>query len=887
MNDESLTSDELFKSGSANGFVNNVNSALQNHQGNDIDSVVNEPRLHLLGERIQETNETHVKELNDSVESLIHDLDSLTLSTDGDDYADIHQLNGLHGQIEIDGADVREPSQNGTQQNQYVNYENTSVGNRNGTLPYFEATLKEPDLPALKLMSWNEQLRSRGSQSPHKDRTVQAEKDNRHEQALRSRLFEPESVAEYQCQSSHASRQRPEVFSVQNLPNISMADSHEPQENVVQENETGARSKVRDKDDRKAKGKKQAKGAKPRISDTHVSDMPRPPFKLQQKKYDSDFVEFNKNYNGREISSNEHRTTENLPDGEIQRFPVEYLNPYANPKALRTIKPGGRSSPKFLPSGFQTTESVSGIKPAIASVNPVVRPKTNARNSNTVGIRHINSDPQMHSTDSLAVQRGSVDISISAENLHDNDNTPVFNELLRLEEETPSSDNHSSDVHRQRTEIGTTVTPTDNSGFDMAAKVSNKAKDTTNLREKRVSNKAKDSTKAKDSINMNIWRSQQEAENSAPPHTIGFINNLDTITTKKVQNKDMKNTNRSRTMDRNPNVSIANANSSNSEHVETVLSHSPLQYPNFDQSVIDLQTVSQHIVPDSNGNSVDRLNKSNEPKTEPHPIIVPYEHERNAVQILPSFDESLQSNVLFGDGTEVVSDEMLAKMLQEKYDKEHEEMMRRNQYDVTPETLRLHNLTTDLNVADGGFHDPYTSFNDDLETDSLLIHQNMNDVYEASPRSVNSDQGPQESVNIVHNTLDQESDRLYPHSITEDSIALAETEQYCPVDQLYPEMTLFGRESDETNENQHEELSKGGNDPNEIHVPYSTENHRDVLPPELLDNGTIYIRAEQEEAGAERSDESFARSLQRQLLLEEQEQWDEELARQLEVKEIP
>ena len=962
MNDENLTSDdELFKSGSTNGFINHVNSVLQNYQRNDIASGIDEPRLHLLGERIQETNETHVKEFDDTIESLVHGLDSLTLSTDGDDYADIHQLNGFHGQVEEDFVVAVEPSQEGVQRNQNVKHGSTAeFGEANSILPGVQANLKAPDLPFVKPMSLNEELRSRGSDnSRSKHRTIQEEIDNRHGQRLQPGLAGPEVVHVAESDVSYTSRRRPEVHSVQNLQGFNMADSNELQGTTVHEKGMGARSKVRDVDERQGKGKKHSKGTKTRTFDTQVNDMPRPPFKLQQKKYDNDLVEPKQTYRVRNISPTEHRTAENLQcdETENQRFPVEHLNPFADPKGIGTIKPGGRGNSEFLPEGFKLTDS-TGIGTTMAPVSPAVKPKTHVRKPNTAGIRHNNSDPQLLSTDSLAVQRGSVGTSVSAENLHANDSSPLFNdlrkldeetysfnppvsnqllrldekalnsnsqdfnELLRLREEAPSSDIQSDDLRQQRT----SVRPTENSDINKAAKLTNKTRDMAKVREKRTPQ-----NKAKDNINMDIWRTHQEVINSVPPPTIEYINNLDSITTKdsiptkKVQNKDMKNSNRRRNMDKTPNVSIGNIDNSNSEQVNTAIptsqntvfpasqntglatgqntvsptsqnsvlpasqnsvlptSPSALPYPNLNGSAIDLPAVSPHVVPDTNSSSADRLNISNESNPEPHPIIVPYEHERNAVQVLPSFDESLQSNVLFGDGTDM-SDEMLAKMLQEKFDKEHTEMMRRNQYDVAPETLRLHNLTTDLNVADGGYQDPYV-FNNDLETDSLLINRNMNDVYETSPRSVNSDQGPNEPVNVVHNMLDEETQRLYPYSIADDSIALAEAEQYRQIHQLYPEMSLIDRENDETSENQQSERETA---PGEIYVPYSTENPREVvLPPAagILDDGTIYVRAEQEEEGEGRSDESFARSLQRKLLMEEQEQLDEELARQLEVRQ--
>ena len=954
MNDENLTSDdELFKSGSTNGFINHVNSVLQNYQRNDIASGIDEPRLHLLGERIQETNETHVKEFDDTIESLVHGLDSLTLSTDGDEYADIHQLNGFHGQVEEDFVNAVEPGQERIQRNQNVKNGSTAeFGKATDILPGVQANLKEPALPFVKPMSLNEELRSRGSDNPRSQhRTIQQEIDNRHGQRIQPSLAGCEVVAENGVSSSYASRGRPEVCSVQNLQGFNMADSNELQETTVHENGMGARSKVRDFDEKQGKGKKHSKGAKTRTLDTQVSDMPRPPFKLQQKKYDNDLVEPKQTYRVRNISPKEHRTAENLQcdETESQRFPVEHLNPFADPKGIRTIKPGGRGNSEFLPDGFKLTDGITGIGTTMAPVSPAVKPKTHVKKPNTAGIRHNSSDPQLLSTDSLAVQRGSVGTSVSAENLHANESSPVFNDLRRLDEETysfnppvsnqllrldekalnsnsqdfnellrlgeeaTSSDIHVNDLRQQRT----SVRPKENSDINKAAKLTNKTRDIAKVREKKTP-----PNKNKDNINMDIWRSHQEVINSAPPPTIEYINNLDSINTKdsvptkKVQNKDMKNSNRRRNMDKTPNVSVGNIDNSDSEKVNmatptsqntvfpasqntalptgqnsvlpasqnSVLPTSPsaLPYPNLNGSAIDLPAVSPHVVPDTNSSSTDRLNKSNESNTEAHPIIVPYEHERNAVQVLPSFDESLQSNVLFGDGTDM-SDEMLAKMLQEKFDKEHTEMMRRNQYDVAPETLRLHNLTTDLNVADGGYRDPYV-FNNDLETDSLLINRNMNDVYETSPRSVNSDQGPNEPVNVVHNMLDEETQRLYPYSIADDSIA--EAEQYRQIHQLYPERSLIDRENDETSENQQSERETA---PGEIYVPYSTENPREVVLPAaagILDDGTIYVRAEQEETEGEgRSDESFARSLQRKLLMEEQEQLDEELARQLEVRQ--
>ena len=928
MNDENLTSDELFKSGSTNGFINHVNSGLQNYQRNDIVNGIDEPRLHLLGERIQEANETYVKEIDDSIDNLEDCLDSLTLSTDGDGYADIHKLNGFH---ETDFVDAKELSRESIQANQIVRRGGTEeCYTENDTLSGKQANLKEPDLPLIsKPMSLNEELRSRGSSNPQSQhRIVQEEIDNRHGQKHEPGLSGAMLVANSSPVSS-VSRLRNEEQGEQNVNGYNMAVLNE-HANALHEDGTGARSKVKDTDDRKSKARKQSKGAKTRTSgtqvktrasDSQVMDMPKPPFKLQEKKYDNDLIDPKQTYFVSKTTSKEQRRADNTQgeETENQRFPVEYLNPFADPKGIGTIKPGSIGNSELLPAGFKLTDNATGTGLTMAPNDPVVKPKTHGRRPNLSRMKHNNSDPQMNSTDSLAVQRGSVQVgmSISAENLNSNDSSPVFNdlrsleeeirldenvpnihspyELLRLEEQAPSSEVKSSDLRLQRP----SVRPKENIDSNRAAKLTDKR-----YMEKKTPNKPKDN------INLDILRSQQEVINSVPPPKIEYINNLDTnstkdsIPTKKVQNKDMKNTNRKRNMDKTSSVNVGKTDNLTPEQVNTVTptSHNTifptsqstglpasqnsvsttsqlsLPYPNLNGSVYGLQAqaVSPHVVPDTNSNAVERRNTSNEPVSEPHPVIVPYEHERNAVQVLPSLDESLQSNVLFGDGTGAeMSDEMLAKMLQEKYDKENTEIMRRNQYDVAPETLRLHNLTpSDFNVADGGYHDHYV-FNDDLETDSIL-NRNMTDVYEPSPRSVNSDKGSNEPFNVVHNMLDQETDRLYPHSIADDSITLTEAEQYHPINHdLHP----TDRENAEANINL-AQTSERENTPSEIYVPYSTE---EVIPP---DDNTIYVRAEQEEEGAGRSDESFARSLQRKLLMEDQEQWDEELARQLLVRHI-
>lgn len=270
---------------------------------------------------------------------------------------------------------------------------------------------------------------------------------------------------------------------------------------------------------------------------------------------------------------------------------------------------------------------------------------------------------------------------------------------------------------------------------------------------------------------------------------------------------------------------------------------------NFD-SVIDLQNVNRNV-PNS-ANFVDKLNQGNNSNRETHPIIVPYETQTNPLTVVPSFDESLSSINLFGDGTEM-NDHAFAKMLQEKYDKEHEEICQRNRFDLPPERLLLPNHLPNLNVADSGIRDP-NLLGELLQPDSLLNDQS--DVY--APVSVTDEDD--------RYSLELDSDSINQFGISEPE-NLHYVDQICP--EMGPELTPICSE----NENSGDELLVEEEQDDRVSPRHETEHHREVVAPETPDYEP-----------RERTDEDYARSLQRQMDLEEREEI-EEIVRQIEEEE--
>lgn len=850
MNDENLTSNDLFGSGS-DIYGTDVNGGFQN--------LSNQPdhfpkHDHLLNLKFQDDNETGVKELCDPEDDLANTLDSSTLSIDGVNYAHIHlSKDSDRNQGKGDGF-LNEPTGNLDQGPRSGGSENRLADKNEACQPTFDTTLKQPDLPVVKSELLTEYSRITTSPTPHEKGTV--EYDN--EKVIQLKISQPRiSVKDVLVdQNQTILYQKPAVNSVTHTPLHNMADSSWPHTSDTQENGVGARSKIRSPENCKPKTKRKSKGSSSSFKNLENDNIPKPPFKLQRKKYHNEEPESNRSVS--DISIDENRLIKNEKDSESQNFPVEFLNPYSDPKAQTTIRPGVNNSLGF-PS-FAQVQDGNGIHVARTQT---VRPKNSGKKlengSSSMKMRQTNSDPQLHNADRQAIQRDCVHRPVfanSADSIHDHECNSDSKQLLRFGREIATSVTSSNDISTSSETAcdNKIVRPKVKTVGDRTASASDKIN--VNLKEK----ERKTPTKTKDSVNKEVWRSQHVTGSNSPPRRIQYINNFETNTTKKVENKDMKNTNRSRNMDRNPNVSIVNAQSANSGDLyETVQNHRLIQY-DLEQPVIDLKKIA--LVPESNSDSINRLStdNTNETRSEQR-IIVPYEDERNFVPGMPSLDERFQSNALFGDGTES-SDHMFAKMLQEKYDREHEEICQRNQFDIAPDTLLLHNLGTNLNVADGGL-----GFGDDLHTDSLLNDLNINDVYETSPRTDKSEEDHCELIADSVNSLDEESQRLYPESEV--------------ADQFHQDLALH-REDDQTYENDHGDRATEENFSDTIHVPYVTEHHREILPPETPD--TIYISAEQEEP-AERSDESLARSLQRRLELEAR-QHDEDYARQLEVGNI-
>ena len=770
MNDESLRSDDLFKSGSGNGCsdILDLRTRSQNatiHEG----EAYLEPRLHLLNTELPEDSETHVK--NVDFDSLANRFE--TLSIDGDDYADI-------------------------------------------------------------------------------------------------RLKNSNSAEEL-------NRQAPVQAACQDLPIYSMANSAQSHQSSVAENNTGARVKTKDKDN--SKTKKQT-----RSSTSNSGQIFKAPFKLQHKRYDNEFED------------DDVTTAEgNNREPEILPFPVDFLNPYSDPRTAQTIRPDVHvgDSAELVLGGLGLRQE--GDNP-VNIIPPVVRPKVcgsrdKASSEVLRRIQHNNSDPGFHIGERQNTNRHNTELQPEDLNREDSRNEEGHSFLIpgvKLKGKGASVDDTIVPV------LGNFIKD-DNERIAAVNKASrSKANTSKAVTNPKVVAKPDIQTsvnqlhdKGAENDHVNIVSVQPELRNicNSPPRRIEFINNLDSCTAKKIDNKDMKNRNR------NTDNNQSSLSSDCSANLQSVQSTQPLQYPNLEQ-VIDLQQhVNRNNLPNSQ-NFVERLKKTNNSNTEPNPIIVPYGIETSPVTtVLPSFDESLQSNVLFGDGTEM-NDLLLAKMLQEQFDKEHEEMCRHNQYDLTPETLRLHNLEPNLNVADGETGDQ-NLFGEHLQPDSLY----HNDVYETSPRF----NEPDREQRAVHenNSLEIDSDLEFRNSVNfDDEVRMInnmnpldselnsnsimqentnEADSYCNSQPtvFIPLVRETGNFNAGINENR---------DDNTILVPYETEHHREVLAPQSPDDEPLYVRAEGKDEQAGRSDEDFALSLQRRLLMEEQEHLDEELARQLEVQ---
>ena len=796
MNDESLRSDDLFKSGSGNGCsdILDFRTRSQNATIHEGDAYL-EPRLHLLNTELPEDSETHVK--NFDFDSLAERFE--TLSIDGDDYADI-------------------------------------------------------------------------------------------------RLKNSNSAEEL-------NRQAPVQAACQDLPIYSMANSAQSHQSSGVENNTGARVKTKDKDN--SKTKKQT-----RSSTSNSVQIFKAPFKLQHKRYDNEFEDG-------DVTTAEGNNRE----PEILPFPVDFLNPYSDPRTAQTIRPDLHvgDSAELVLGGLGLGQE--GDNP-VNIIPPVVRPKVCGNRDKASSevlrrIRHNNSDPGFHVGERQNTNRHNAQLLSEYLNREDSPNeedhsvlirgvklkgkgaavddtiVPVLGSFIKEDNERIAAVNKAS-RSKTNTLKDVTVTPKDNVGIAAVNKAS---------RSKTNTSKAVTTPKvvAKPDIHTNVNQLHDEGvENdhvnivsvkpelrnvcNSPPRRIEFINNLDSCTAKKIDNKDMKNRNRN---------TDNNQSSDCSANLQSVQSTQPLQYHNLEQ-VIDLQQhVNRNNLPPNSQNFVERLKKTNNSNTEPNPIIVPYGIETSPVTtVLPSFDESLQSNVLFGDGTEM-NDLLLAKMLQEQFDKEHEEMCRHNQYDLTPETLRLHNLEPNLNVADGETGDQ-NLFGEHLQPDSLY----HNDVYETSPR-FNEPDRVQHAVHEDNHSLEIDSDLEFRNSVNfDDEVRMInnmnpldselnsnsimqentnEADSYCNSQPtvFIPLVRETGNFNAGINENR---------DDNTILVPYETEHHREVLAPQSPDDEPLYVRAEGKDGQAGRSDEDFALSLQRRLLMEEQEHLDEELARQLEVQ---
>lgn len=796
MNDDSLTSDDLFKSGSTNGFSGFASGISDLHNGN-LASYITEQRLHPLSEKIQEDNETQVKDI-DAIDCLTESLESLTLSTDGDDYTDIHRQNGFHDKLEIDAAGSQELNEN--------------TANVSG--------LKQPDLPINNLIIDQQIEDQRGSQTSAKQVFSLENRGNTFpKQVSHSRNYNTRHAYTSQnVGNDNIQGIRDSISEIQpQLPVYNMADSGQPPQPqaVPCENGVGARLKVRDTENTKSKTKKHGK-----IGSATNDHIPDPPFKLQQKKYDNEEDSERSTFPADELASMQSReVTENLT------FPVEFLNPYSNPQTIKTIKPGGRRSPEYFGDSVQ----VSGK--AVQVVRPKVYGKTLESESAVRGLRHNSSDPKIHNKEKELTNRNrnSTDISSLAVNFEDVsvDDRNAFSYGTPKSRFQQTVDNglnsNAKQDHKQEVAIKQVVRPKEGHSSDTSSQVV----ESNSVFKPAERNKE---IKSKDTVNMDLQRSIKGRPSNSPP-TIEYINNLDTCKTKKIKNKDMKNTNRSKNTERNLSSNLANTDCSSIENIASVQNNQQKPCQNFD-SVIDLQNVNRNL-PNS-ANFVDRLNQGNNSNTETHPIIVPYEPRTNPPTVVSSFDESLSSLNLFGDGTEM-NDHTFAKMLQEKYDKEHEEICQRNRFDLPPETLLLPNHLPNTNVADSSASDP-SLFGEILQPDSLL------------------------------NSLELDSDSMNPFG-SSDAENHHYIDQYCP--EVGPELTPVGSED----ENSGDELLVETEQDDRVSPRYETEHHREVVAPETPDYEP-----------RERTDEDYARSLQRQMDLEAREEI-EEIARQMEEEE--
>ena len=881
MNDESIRSDDLFKSGIYSGFSDFTTGRTDFQNGNLVDGYP-EPRLHLLCARDQEDDDTQVKDidLNSLADSFEH------LSIDGDDYAEVHLHNDCaENFLKTDVNGAQEHCADNFFQKENENTVKSSFDRNNDTAQKPKFDKKTVISLANKQLLPNKYVNDRASPFLKQNATEECEGNSRDilEPIIQDRISDSGlPLANFAGSCQELTGQKPVEVLAQHLPGHNMAESSQSHQNSTLENGLGARLKVRGTNKNKPKTKKQTKAA-----NSNSSQIPKAPFKLQHKRYDKELEESD----GISVAAEGH-----AGESDISSFPVEYLNPYIDPKTIQTIRPGVDNSAELL-SGFMQADNAF-------PKGQVVRPKlgvsiTEGSSACAGRLRHNNSDPVIHKAGRQVTDRNSADLSSLALNVEDSctdERNMSVNQAVRLKAQGAATDaalgvfDGQDDRRFPNIKLPNIkqVVPTKakkNSNVSTASKT----EETTakpQVNEKNIEHRTEDND------NMNILIVRQESSSS--PQRIEYINNLDTCTTKKIENKDMKNTNRSRNLERNPNICITNAGCSGVQSTESVQTTQPLQYQNLDH-VIDLEHVSSHN-PTNSPNIVGRLKKKNNTNAETNTIVVPYQAEISPVSVLPSFDESLQSNILFGDGTEV-NDHMLAKMLQEQYDKEHEEICRRNQFDIAPETLRLHNLVPNLNMADGE-SGGQSLFGEILQPNSLY----QNDVYETSPRSDGSEHNqyrvtnnsPEPDNDMLYpnsvakndqNRVDNEEcelrhDELYPSSIMQDSINEPETYYN---DLPYPVLIPVSRETDHFGESQFENLETEENTNNTVYIPYETEHHREVLPPETPDEGSVCVHAERIEDHAGRSDEDYALSLQRRLMMEEQEYLDEELARQLEV----
>lgn len=823
MNDDSLTSDDLFKSGTANGSIEYTYGHLVPGNTNQ--------RLDSLSERIQEDNETQVKEFSDQIESLIYNFDDLSLSIDGDQYANIHIENGFQNEREIDADGSQELC---GIEHSLINKNNRAV-ETNSQLE-LRSELKQPDLPVSSQM---------------KNGFVDKEDESVEKKANFSKDSSVRHVLEAVGNNGDLNSRESSSINFPSFWVTRMADSSQTSQGIPSQNGAGAGLRNRDTDNQRLKTKKLVKDG---YSDS--DQIPKPPFKLQEKKYDNDFEGLQGNINRSQAEPYM------ITDDTTSSFPVEYLNPYSNPNTIKTVKPGARCSPDIFSNSVQENDN---------SRSEVVRPKIIGKKSDSSmigrGMRHNKSDPLICNADRLVTNRGNTGpiFSANAEGTDHNHKetieTPIALALaegasgvnVQRKQETEKESKRKQVVRpKARTASNITKTNADEQSNDESK-----------------SDRKSEKTRANECINIELGRGKQGMLYNNPPTRIEFINNLqtgDTCTAKKIENKDMKNSNR-----RNPNTFLVNTNCSSAGNVDSVQDHQS-QYQSF-EPLIDLGHVSRQNEQKSN-KFVNRINKSGNSEKDTSPIIVPYGIEADPVSLPLSYDDSLPSNILFGSGTEE-ADLMLARMLQEKFDKEHLEMCQRNQYDIAPETLRLHNLTPSFNIADC-VSDP-SLIGEGLQPDSMLNEQN--DVYEVSPRSLESDHNLQPVGQC--NSLEFDSEDLQPDSHAQDRVICEEN--FHDFNQLYPEISPSDGENNNSLGNQDGLQETHQLTSDELYVPYETENHREVLAPESPDESTIYIRAETEGPPI-RSDEDFARSLQRHFMIEG-EQWDEEYARRLEEEE--